>query len=111
MKRIAAVSCLIALFFGGIVLADDDEDVVLKPVQSSRCIVQGNFGCVLAETVYGVRGVSCVEDCLSVSTLNTCRLSNQCNWDAASGCFIKSVCVEISALNSCRRWERQALCR
>lgn len=82
-----------------------------RPIHTQRCLVEGRFDCLAAEDVYSVRGLSCVEDCLVFDDrLNICHLTNRCRWDVGSGCFVKEVCVDVSRLHLCRRWERQVVC-
>lgn len=86
------------------------DQTIPRPVATARCVLQGPFKCEAHEQVYSMKGVSCVEDCLYFNKLNNCDLSNECHWDAGSGCFVKDVCVEVSALHRCKRWERTPVC-
>lgn len=81
-----------------------------QPVRTSTCLVENTFSCAEYVYTYSVRGLSCTEDCLVTSNLNTCQLNNRCSWDPASGCFMKDVCTEISDLNTCRQWETHPIC-
>ena len=91
--------------------AADYDRTYSVPAQSKRCIVEGRFSCAEYERVYSIQGVRCVEDCLLLSNLNKCKLSNRCVWDAGSGCFRKNVCKEISNVGNCRRWLDEVICR
>lgn len=88
----------------------DQNGFAPQPVRSATCIVEGTFSCAEHVYTYSVHGLSCTEDCLAISNLNTCQLNNRCNWEPASGCFMKDICVEISDLNTCRRWETHPIC-
>ncbi len=81
------------------------------PMRTENCLVDGRFSCQTYEYTYSAHGVSCTENCLALSELKTCQLTNRCNWDPLSLCFRKEVCVKISEMNTCRRWETQAVCR
>jgi hypothetical protein len=87
-----------------------NEPPIPRPVETERCLLQGPFSCLASEKVFSMRGVSCIEDCHFFDRLNNCQLSNQCNWDPTSGCFLKDVCIDVNALHRCRRWEREAVC-
>lgn len=116
LKRLNAVLILPALVVALVMQtarshADDtSDDVGLQPVKTSACLVEGTFSCQEYVYSYSVRGVSCTEDCLALSGLNSCELRNRCHWDPASGCFLKDVCVEISSINTCRRWNSKPIC-
>lgn len=91
--------------------ADDRAHPHPRPIQTTTCLVEGQFSCQEHEITYSIKGLYCTEDCLVLSKLNNCQLTNQCHWDAGSGCFLKDVCVELSSLQNCQRWERRAICR
>lgn len=88
----------------------EENHWTIQPMQTRHCLVEGNFSCQQYEYTYSVKGISCTEDCLAFSRLNTCQLTNRCDWNAASGCFRKAVCIELSKMNTCRRWETEAVC-
>jgi hypothetical protein len=111
---LTALLAILGLLIGDAALADeagDPEDRVRRPLETHRCLVQGTFRCLLNEKVYSFSGAHCTEDCIVVNEdLYTCQLTNRCVWDAASGCFVKYVCIDVTALNSCWRWEQQSVC-
>jgi len=108
---------LIALLAFAVPLSSDpsqttEDDLIYRlPTESKRCIVEGSFSCQEYEYIRSVQGVRCVEDCLVLSNLNKCKLSNRCVWDPGSGCFRKTVCDEISNLENCRRWIEEVICK
>lgn len=101
----------VAVLSPAVCSAEDWGREAKVPLVSKRCIAQGRFSCYEYEHTLNVEGVRCTEDCLVLSNLNTCRLSNRCVYDVPSGCFLKQVCVDISDLKTCRTWEEQVLCR
>jgi hypothetical protein len=111
---LTALLAILGLLLVGVAAADeagDPEERVRRPLETHRCLIQGTFRCLFNEKVYSFSGAQCTEDCLVVNeTLYTCRLANRCEWDSASGCFIKHVCIDVTALNTCRRWEQQSVC-
>lgn len=114
MIELRRVLCILGIAFAGMVGADaetnDGETLVTQPMHTWRCLVEGTFSCWEDESIYSVRGISCTEDCLALSRLNTCQLTNRCIWNPASGCFRKSVCVDVSSMSRCQRWEVEAIC-
>jgi hypothetical protein len=111
---LTALLAILGLLIVGAALADKaghPAHRVRRPLETHRCLIQGTFHCLLNENVYSFSGAQCTEDCLVVNkNLYTCELANRCVWDAASGCFIKYVCIDVTALNSCWRWEQQSAC-
>jgi len=102
---------LVGMFLSSLIAAGElDHRVPRVPLVTKQCIVEGDFSCALSVDTLSVAGVSCTENCLIVSDLNTCDQHNSCLWDDASGCFRKRVCAQISELNTCSSWEEQAIC-
>lgn len=113
VREFKSILFIVGFAFAGMLgayQADDGELLVTQPMQTKRCLVEGRFSCQEYEYTYSVRGISCTEECLAFSRLNTCQLTNRCDWDPASGCFRKRVCVALSEINTCRRWETEAVC-
>ena len=82
------------------------------PSVAQRCISKNAAGaCAEYEKTFGVRGVTCTEDCLRQDAVFQCKLHNKCQYEAKSGCFTKSVCSEIDAVNNCKLWETQLVCK
>ncbi len=110
LKRLLLILGLGFACIAGAYQGDDREALVTVPMQTRRCLVEGTFSCQEYEYTYSVKGISCTEDCLAYSRLKSCQLTNRCEWDPASGCFRKHVCIELSTLNTCTRWETDAVC-
>lgn len=89
---------------------DQDYYYYLTPIASEVCVQEGTFGCKIHERLWQVPGASCREDCVHRNKLDSCVIQNRCYWDAASGCFRKQVCTEVSNLGTCRRWEDRIIC-
>jgi len=107
---------IILLLLAGMVLSSHSvagkwEQVPKVPLVTKQCVVYGELSCSEYEYTFSVWGVSCTENCLVRSSLNSCQLRNRCILDEPSGCFRKQACSKISNLNTCRMWEEQAICR
>ena len=102
-----AISTMVAAQPGG---ESERDRPPPEPLRTASCLVEGKFSCWTFEYTYSVRGLACTEDCLALSSLNHCALNNRCHWNQDSGCFVKDVCLEISAMNTCRRWESHPIC-
>jgi hypothetical protein len=111
---LTALLAILGLLIVGAALADQaggPEDRVRRPLETHRYLIQGTFRCLLNETVYSFSGAQCTEDCIvGNKDLYVCQLANRCVWDAASGCFIKYVCIDVTDLNTCWRWEQESVC-
>jgi len=112
MRKVEIVLFVLGFLCLGMAAAEDieDGDNLVQPIQTRTCLVEGSFSCQQYEYTYSAKGVSCTENCLALSGLNICKLTNRCVWDEGSDCFRKSVCVEMSNMDTCRRWETQAVC-
>ena len=81
------------------------------PLLIKTCVDTSPSGnCSAYVDTYVIGDLSCTEDCQSYGSFDRCQLKSTCHWDAASGCFIKSVCSDVGEFNRCEQWDQQVAC-